>query len=145
MAKKTKIEAPAAPAVNNPATPAAGRIVAKKVFGKEPNGADLFVRVLGPDGKGKLPLKADGTPAKNAPQEQIICNLLEASGPKGLSRKDLCDKLPAAGLVTKQPVGRIVSYYQKPLVTKGCITITKAAPAPAPAAPVAAPVNPVGV
>ena len=133
MAKVTKSAvAPAAAPAPAPAGETTAP-VAKKVFGKEPNGADVFKRVLGEDGKG-APIthtnaKGEVVPM-NTPQVKVIANLLEAH-PEGMTRKELCEKLPAAGLVTKQPVGRIVSYYQKPGVDNGIWTITKASTAPA--------------
>ena len=131
MAKKeTKNAASAAPA--NPAAPAAKPTPAapavKKPFGKEPNGNDVFIRVM--NGKEGAPLthknaKGETVPC-TTPQVKVIANLLEASPNNRLTRKELVAQLPAAGLVTRQPVGRIVSYYQKPMVDDGIITIEKA-------------------
>jgi len=137
MAKVTKSAvAPAeATATATPATPT----TPKKVFGKEPNGADVFVRVM-VDGKGsplvKKNAKGESVPL-GTPQVKVIANLLEAAPNNRLTRKELVAQLPAAGLVTRQPVGRIVSYYQKDLVEYGIVTIKKAAPAPAAATPAA--------
>lgn len=76
------------------------------------------------------------TDKKLAPQAQVIVNTLKAAGKAGMTRKELCDALPAAGLQTKQPVGRILSYYQKAIVECGAVTIEAGKPdaAPAPAA-----------
>lgn len=146
MAKQTKSAvAPnvEASVTNNDATAPVGGAQpvapAKKPFGKEPNGADIFKRCY-VDGK-PTPIthrnaKGEVVPS-TTPQVKVIANLLETAGDKGMSRKELCEKLPTAGLVTRQPVGRIVSYYQKPMVDNGIITIEKGAAAPV-AAPAAA-------
>lgn len=149
MAKQTKSAvAPAKEQVTNAASVAApaadGTIAApatpKKVNIKEPNGKDIFKRVL-VDGKGS-PLthknaKGETIPL-NTPQVKVIANLLEAKGDAGMTRKELCDALPGAGLVTRQPVGRIVSYYQKDMVENGIITIVKDTTVATPVPPAAA-------
>jgi hypothetical protein len=148
MAKVTKsaVAAPAetptataAPA-ETPTAPAVAGTPAKKVVNiKEPSGADVFVRVMGADGKG-APLTTTNAKGEKVPlttpQVKVIANLLEASPNNRLTRKQLIEKLPAAGLVTKQPVGRIVSYYQKPMIDNSIITVEKIAEAPV-AAPAA--------
>ena len=144
MAKKeTKSEthtAPAAPATNPAGETNAKQAGASKPFGKEPNGADVFTRCLGPDGK-PTPLQHKNTKGEvvplSTPQVKVIANLLETALPGGMTRKELVEKLPIAGLITRQPVGRIVSYYQKSGVDNGIWAITKGAPAPV-AAPTAA-------
>jgi len=134
MAKVTKSAVAPSPAAETTGTTAPA--VAPKSKGpKEPNGADIFKRVF-VDGKAS-PLthknaKGEIVPC-NTPQVKVIANLLEAIGPDGCTRKELCEKLPAAGLVTRQPVGRIVSYYQKPMVDAGMIVIVKGAAPVAPA------------
>jgi pyruvate/2-oxoglutarate dehydrogenase complex dihydrolipoamide acyltransferase (E2) component len=145
MAKQPKVAAPpAAPAQPAAPAPAAKTTKASGFPAKSNSDGDVFIRVLGADGKGLIPV-ADTPPVakKLAPQAQLIANVIEASGPKGITRKELTDKLVPAGLVTRQPAGRILSYYQKPMVDDGWITMTKAVPAaPAPAAapaPTAAP------
>ena len=114
MAKKTKtVENPA---VETPATDAAPAV--------EKGANDRFVRLFidGPNGS-VLPapaLKADGTVQKVAPQLQAIANTLEAIGAAGCTRAELVAALSVEGvLTTKQPVGRILSYYQKDLVKFG--------------------------
>lgn len=77
---------------------------------------DTFQRVFGPDGTPIAPS------VKLAPQAQCIMNTLEAAGKDGLKRADLCTALTGV-LVTRQPVGRIVSYYQKALVNSGAVRI----------------------
>jgi len=138
MAKVTKSAVAPAPAAT--AAPAVEGTPAKKVVNiKEPSGADVLVRVMGYGGKG-APLTTKNAKGEivplNTPQVKVIANLLEASPNNRLTRKELIAQLPAAGLVTRQPVGRIVSYYQKPMVDNGIITVEKVAEAPitAPAA-----------
>lgn len=63
---------------------------------------------------------------KIAPQAQVIVNTIKAAGKKGVSRSTLVDNLKGV-LVTRQPEGRILSYYQKELVEAGLITIAPAA------------------
>ena len=112
-------------------------VAEKKAFPKiEPNGADTFKRNFDADGK-PTPLtrknaKGEVVPV-TTPQVKVIANLLETAGTTGMTRKELTEKLPAAGLVTRQPVGRIISYYQKPMIDDGIIVIEKA-PNAAPAA-----------
>ena len=140
MAKVTKSTVAPTVADTNPTSTAPAATEAPKApkAVKEPNGNDVFKRVLGADGKG-MPLtqknaKGETVPC-NTPQVKVIANLLEAAGEAGLSRKELVAKLPEAGLVTRQPVGRIVSYYQKPMIDNGAIVVVKAPTAPvAPAA-----------
>jgi len=112
MAKKTKEVA--ALAEGTPTTPVAVE------SNKGEN--DRFTRVF-IDGKGAPALKPDGTAQKVAPQLQAIANTLEAVGEAGCTRKELVEKLSVPGvLTTKQPVGRILSYYQKDLVNFGLAT-----------------------
>jgi hypothetical protein len=137
MAKVTKSAVAPATAA---AAPAGKETPAKKVVNiKEPSGADVLVRVMGADGKGAplttINAKGEKVPW-NTPQVKVIANLLEASPNNRLTRKQLIEKLPAAGLVTRQPVGRIVSYYQKPMIDNGIITVEKIAETPV-AAPAA--------
>jgi len=153
MAKATKsATAPATPAAapqNGPAAVVTDSAVvatpkaAKGIKPKTEHDGDKFVRVLSADGKGVGGTQAGENntrvPKKMAPQAMVIANLIEAAGPAGMTRKAAIDALPAAGLVTRQPVGRILSYYQKPLIEAGMITVSKViAPVVAPAAPTAA-------
>ena len=103
MAKQTKSQT--APA--NPSTPA------------EKGLNDKFVRVLGADGKG-----VPANKPKVAPQLQCIANTIEAAGLDGITRADLVKALTGV-IVTRQPVGRIVSYYQKDLQVFGLATLVK--------------------
>ena len=86
---------------------------------------DLFIRVFQKDAEGKVITK-DGKPVavapttKLAPQAMVILNGIEAAGEKGIRRKDLISNITGI-LVTRQPVGRIVSYYQKELVASGAV------------------------
>lgn len=70
---------------------------------------DTFVYVNEPESK--LP-----------PQAQGIVNILKEKGKKGLSRKDLIDAMTGT-IETRQPVGRILTYYQKRLVECGAVKI----------------------
>lgn len=119
MAKQTKksaepTETPAAEGTPAPAAPPKGE-------------NDVFTRVF-VNGAGAPPLKADGSARRIAPQLLAIANTIEAAGEAGISRKDLVEKLSVPGvLTTRQPVGRILSYYQKDLVNFGLATRTPAA------------------
>ena len=129
MAKKTK-EAPAkveasakveAPAKVNE-TDAAD--AAPKEKGRKSTGDnDVFTRAYGEDGK---PTTTD---KKLPPQAKLIVNVIEAAGEDGQTRADLVSKLIPAGLVTKQPPGRILSYYQKLITAEtGLCTLKVATP-----------------
>jgi hypothetical protein len=91
-----------------------------------------------------------GDPTKKvAPQAQVIINVIKAADMdgdklrdaakrKGLSRAELVENLKGV-LVTKQPEGRILSYYQKLLVEVGSVKLEKLnVPTPAVAEPVPA-------
>ena len=106
MAKTTKsVNAPAPAEAAAPATPKT----------PAPPKNDLFKRVM-VDGKGAAPT------AKLAPQAQTIVNAIEAAGDAGIRRNDLVTNLTGV-LQTRQPVGRIVSYYQKLIVSSGAVTL----------------------
>lgn len=63
---------------------------------------------------------------KLAPQAQAIVNLIQAEGKNGVTRATLVTNM--TGVVqTRQPLGRILSYYQKALVEGGYVSIEKAA------------------
>lgn len=114
MAKQTKQAAPATET----------KEPAQKV---EKGGGDKFTRLFDKSGKATTASKADGTAARVAPQMQAIANTLEAFGKDGTTRDKLVEALSAPGvLTTKQPVGRILSYYQKDLVSMGLATHAKA-------------------
>jgi hypothetical protein len=75
-----------------------------------------------------------GDPNKKvAPQATVIINAVKAGtkGGKGITREKLIEALSQKGpdgnqiLTTRQPVGRIVSYYQKLIQESGAVTITK--------------------
>jgi hypothetical protein len=106
MAKQTKSTTPSTPAT--PAAAPAG----------EKGQADVFVRCM-KDGLAVSPAK------RVAPQAQVILNTIEAAGDAGLTREQLVKNLTGV-IVTRQPVGRIVTYYQKSLVDGGLITLAKA-------------------
>jgi len=117
MAKKTKIVETVSAAT--PATPAAPAAAVEAKAEKEARAKnDKFVRVMD-QGKGKVPT------VKLPPQAALIANTLEAAGEGGLTRAALIEALTPT-LVTRQPVGRIVSYYQKLLVSSGVAEIVAA-------------------
>jgi hypothetical protein len=60
---------------------------------------------------------------KIAPQAQQIVNLVIAAGKKGVTRKDLVASMDGV-VVTRQPQGRILSYYQKLITENAMVTIT---------------------
>ena len=67
---------------------------------------------------------------KLAPQAQGIVNLIQAAGKGGISRVDLVKNMEGV-ITTRQPLGRILSYYQQEIVAKGYVTMDAvAAPAP---------------
>lgn len=123
MAKKTKAVAPETPDTENPATettaaPSAASIEAKAA-------KDTFTRVLDADDKPVAPV------GKLAPQAMVIVNAIEAAGT--ITREDLIKALGdgvTGPIKTRQPVGRIVTYYQKTLIASGAVTLTKTNAAP---------------
>lgn len=134
MAKKTKsapaVESPAGGAPAAPATDPMAKARAARAAGGGAQDGDIFTVV--PEAKRTDEQKK----VKLAPQAQVIGNAITAAGAKGISRKDLNAAMGdgvSGALKTKQPVGRIVTYYQKTLQDAGICTITKAS------APVAAP------
>jgi hypothetical protein len=81
---------------------------------------DRFVRVFTTkDGK---QVAADSNSKKLPPQAQTICNILEAAGEKGLTRAELIEKMKGV-VQTRQPEGRILSYYQKLIQDRGMVTM----------------------
>jgi len=106
------------------------------------------------EGAAKAPAKKVGRPAgfstkdndvfkselpqpdvKMAPQALQIAKIVEASGNKGITRGELVKQMDGI-VTTRQPQGRILSYYQKALVEAKFFTITEGAPAvAAPEAP----------
>lgn len=64
-----------------------------------------------------------GEPTKKiAPQAQVIVKVIQAAGEQGLSREGLVENLKGV-LQTRQPEGRILSYYQKLIVEVGAVKI----------------------
>ncbi len=116
MAKKTK-EAEAAPeaAVETKGNTQLGQ-QAKERAARAQN--DVFMRNF-KDGK---PVPPNG---KIPPQAQCIINVIEAAGKEGLTRADLVKNLKGV-LVTRQPEGRILSYYQKDIQSCGAVTLKTA-------------------
>lgn len=112
MAKPTKqvgAEAPAAPAA--PAAPKAPKVEKIERFKFVPEGKRT---------KEQLALK------KLPPQATCIVQVIEKAGAKGLLRAELVNNLKGV-LTTKQPEGRILSYYQKDLVDAGYVTLVEEA------------------
>jgi hypothetical protein len=69
---------------------------------------------------------------KVAPQAMVIIATIKAAGKKGINRDELVQALSQQVdgkpvLVTKQPVSRILSYYQKLIVNVGAVEVAKAA------------------
>jgi hypothetical protein len=109
MAKQTKqAQTPVAPA------PAANAETPEQKAERVKN--DRFTRNM-KDGK---PVVPNG---KIPPQAMVIINAVEAAGKAGITRGDLVKNITGV-LVTKQPVGRIVSYYQKLVQECGAVTIS---------------------
>lgn len=124
--KSTKTApAPAAGGQGQPtATPPAADAAAAKAAKEARESKDVFVRVFTKkDGKD---VAADSNGKKLPPQAQGIANILEAAGEKGLSRADLVTKMKGV-IQTKQPEGRILSYYQKMLQDRGMVKMQAAA------------------
>jgi hypothetical protein len=59
---------------------------------------------------------------KLAPQAAGIVNILKEAGKRGLTRVDLVTAMKGV-ITTRQPEGRILSYYQKSLVDCGAVEI----------------------
>jgi hypothetical protein len=127
--------------VTAPKEPKATKTATTKIGTPRGNDNDVYTRVMVNNAKGKLvgaTGKLGDKEYKGAPQVQVILNLLEASPKNQLTRKELMEKLIPAGLKTRQPVQRIVGYYQSDMVKAGTITVKEvggtpaAAPAPTP-------------
>jgi hypothetical protein len=106
MAKKETTKAPTAVEPPTSAAPAAAPKPAQK--------PDIFTFV-----------KQVGKDEKLAPQARVIVNVLESAG-KPLDREAFVDSLKGK-VQTRQPEGRILTYYQKLLVERGYLTITEQA------------------
>jgi hypothetical protein len=113
--KETKPAATAAGAAGTPATPTpTGAGPADKAARAAKAEKDVFVFVKDPE-------------KKVAPQAQNIINLVKAAGKAGLSRADLVKQMKGV-VQTRQPEGRILTYYQKLLTTEtGALTLAPAA------------------
>lgn len=61
---------------------------------------------------------------KLAPQAQGIVDILKEAGKKGLGRNDLLAAMEGK-ITTKQPMGRILTYYQKALVEANAVRMNK--------------------
>lgn len=131
MAKQTKSNVAPAPA-GAPQT-AGTTATAGPVIERGAN--DIFIAVPIMDGDSqkldanKQPMFVE-PPKKLAPQAMTIINTIRAAGEKGLTRSQLNANLKGV-LVTRQPESRIVTYYQKPILLSGCVTMVKAVEAPA--------------
>lgn len=109
MAEKTTAKAPAAAKAAATATPTENKAATPAVPAK-PKTVDVF-----------KPLKAIATDTKMAPQAKVIVNII-GTYPGGITRDDLVKALEGK-IVTRQPIGRIVTYYQKTLADEGFISI----------------------
>jgi hypothetical protein len=113
MAEKTNKKAPAAAAAaasaTAPAANTAGAQTAPAAPAK-PKTIDTFRFIKGVQEGAKL-----------APQARVIVNVL-SEFKNGVTREDL-NKALEGKLQTRQPIGRIVTYYQKLLVESGYISI----------------------
>lgn len=61
---------------------------------------------------------------KMAPQCTGILNILREAGKDGLTRAELTEAMDGV-IETRQPLGRILSYYQKKLVESGAVTMVE--------------------
>ena len=59
---------------------------------------------------------------KFAPQAMGILEILKKAGKKGLSRVELVKAMDGV-ITSRQPLGRILSYYQKALAESGCVEL----------------------
>lgn len=115
MAKKETTKAPEAVAAQAAATPpAAANTTAAPAAPAVVKRPDVFTFV-----------KQVGKDEKLAPQARVIVNTLETAGAPQ-EREALC-KLLEGKVTTRQPIGRILTYYQKLLSDRGYLTITAAA------------------
>lgn len=65
---------------------------------------------------------------KLAAQAQIILNHIRAAGPNGIGKKALVEALAKdPTFVTRQPVERVLTYYQRPLIDANLVVSTAAA------------------
>ena len=64
----------------------------------------------------------DGGEIKVAPQARRILECLEAAGGDGMTRSQLLEAMSAV-VETRQPIDRILTYYEKALVESGTVTI----------------------
>ena len=110
MAKKETTKAPAAEQAAATATPAA----APAAKPAAPKTVDTFFF--------KNAIKEG---EKLAPQARVIVSVLSTFGEKGANRDALVEALKGK-LVTRQPEGRILTYYQKTLVEGKWIEIVTA-------------------
>lgn len=114
MSKKTKpVTTPVTTPVTMPVTPKKDMAQVRAARDEASKG-DRFVY---------LGMVKEGT-KKLAPQAQVIVNAIQAAGKKGVTRAELVDSLKGV-LVTRQPEGRILSYYQTLIIDTGYIAMTK--------------------
>lgn len=101
-----------------PAEPVTGATPSDAPPRKAPRQAfrvDHFVFVQDPEGKLAI-------------QAQIILNHIKAAGPAGISKKALVDVLTKdEKFVTRQPVERVLTYYQRPLIDANLVISKQAA------------------
>lgn len=115
MAKKETKQVATAPEAAHtgtaPAHDAAGDKAAKRAAKEATAANDRFVFVKAPE--------------KGAPQMKAIVTILEAAGTAGLTRAELVKKMEGV-VTTRQPLGRILSYYVPEMKEHGYISMTAA-------------------
>ena len=62
---------------------------------------------------------------KLAPQAQAIVNIVKEAGKKGIVRSELLKAMEEV-VTTRQPIQRILAYYQKKIQEVGAVEMTKA-------------------
>lgn len=72
-------------------------------------------------GPGKVKLTDD---IKLPPQERVIVALIQEAGKAGISRKDLIAAMDGK-VTTRQPLERILGYYQNDMVARELIVVEK--------------------
>lgn len=96
-------------------TPVTDKMAAVRAARASSSGSDLFVKVKE---------YQEDTSKRIAPQMKLIIETVQ-NAEKGITREAL-EKTLTGKMVTRQPVGRVVAYYQKPMIDLGAITVQKA-------------------
>lgn len=113
MPKKATVPSESAPTeAAKPASDKSAQMAAARAAKTENAGKDVFVFLSHkPNDENKV-----------APQVTVILNVMEKAGKAGITRKDLVAGLEGV-IATRQPISRIVSFYQKSLVERGLAEI----------------------